>query len=130
VLLDGRRWSFWNPGVEWLWLEGEPVAGTLATIKLKGVRQTAFIIDEAVAPQRFGMHLTVGPVARLEVRWTLAQCAAQTRIEATIAVAGVAAGFLLKRPAQRVAQALPSHLERLAARAHEADEARKNTRLN
>jgi len=119
ILLDGRRWSFWNPSVEWMWLEGDPVPGTLATIKLRRVRQTAFVIEEAVAPQRFALGLTIGPVARLRLSWTLAAHIGGTRIEAGVSIAGIAAGLLLRRPAERVAQALPGHLERLAARALE-----------
>lgn len=127
VLLDGRRWSFWNPGVEWMWLEGDPVAGTLATVKLRRVRQTAFIIQEAVAPERFAIGLRIGPIAQLHVRWTLRPQAQGTRIDAAIAIAGVAAGLLLERPAKRVARALPAHVERLAARAFEEEQ--KNARL-
>ena len=127
VLLDGRRWSFWNPGVEWLWLEGKAEPGTLATIKFKRVRQTALVIEEALSPQRFALALTVGPVARMRLTWTLAPQGAGTHIEAAVAVGGVAAGLLLKRPAKRIAQALAGHLERLAARACEQNE--KNARL-
>jgi len=126
VLLDGRRWSFWNPGVEWMWLEGDPIAGTLATIKLARVRQTAFRIEEAAPPHRFALELTVGPVARLRLTWTIAAQDAGTRVDASVAISGIAAGWLLKRPAQRVATALPGHLERLAARA--AEDAEKNAR--
>ncbi len=126
VLLDGRRWSFWNPGVEWMWLEGDSAPGNLATIKLKRVRQTAFVIREALPPQRFVIGLTVGPIARLELAWTLAAEAHGTRIEANVSIAGVAAGLLLRRPALRVAAALPGHVERLAARAVEQQ---KNARL-
>jgi hypothetical protein len=127
VLLDGRRWSFWNPGVEWMWLEGAIEPGTLVTIKLKRVRQTALVIAEAVPPQRFALVLTIGPVARLRVTWALAPQAAATRIDAAVAISGFAAGLLLKRSAQRVAQALPGHVERLAVRACEEQE--KNARL-
>jgi carbon monoxide dehydrogenase subunit G len=119
VLLDGRRWSLWNPGVEWMWLEGDAVAGTLATIKLRRVRQTAFVIQEVLPPQRFAIGLKIGPVAQLRVHWSLAAQPAGTRIDAGIAIAGIAAGLLLERSAKRVAQALPGHLERLAARALE-----------
>lgn len=126
VLLDGRRWSFWNPGVEWMWLEGDAAPGNVATIKLKGIRQTAFVIREALAQQRFVLGLTVGPVARLELAWTLAATPDGTRIEADVSIAGVAAGLLLRRPAQRIAAAMPGHVERLAARAVEQQ---KNARL-
>jgi hypothetical protein len=117
VLLDGARWSFWNPGVEWMWLEGEPAPGTLVTIKLRGVRQTAFVIRDLLATERFALGLTVGPVARLELTWTLWAQNGGTRVEAAVGIAGIAAGPLLNRPARKVAQALPGHLERLAARA-------------
>jgi hypothetical protein len=127
VLLDGRRWSFWNPGVEWMWLEGDAAPGTLATIKLKRVRQTALRVAEALPPQRFALVLTVGPVARLCLTWSLAAQPTGTHIEAAIAISGLAAGLLLKRPAERIAQALPGHVERLAVRACELQE--KNARL-
>jgi hypothetical protein len=126
VLLDGRRWSLWNPGVEWMWVEGEAAPGTLATIKLQRVRQTAFVIQEAVAPRRFALGLTVGPVARLQLTWSLAAAGTGTDLEAGVAVGGFAAGWLLERSARRVASALPGHLERLAARA--LDEQEKNAR--
>jgi hypothetical protein len=128
VLLDGRRWCFWNPGVEWMWLEGDLAPGTLATIKLKRVLQTAFVIQEALAPQRFAIRLTVGPIARLELSWTIAAQPAGTRIDAAIAIAGIAAGLLLGRSAKRVAAALPGHIERLAQRA--LDEQQKNAQLD
>lgn len=125
VLLDGRRWSFWNPGVEWMWIEGDPIPGTLVTIKLKRVRQTAFVIEELVAPQRFALRLTVGPVARMRLTWTLHSTPSGTRIEAAVAIEGVAARLLLQRSAERLAQALPASLERLAERAGEAPEIEK-----
>jgi hypothetical protein len=117
VLLDGRRWSFWNPDIEWLWLEGDPTPGTVATIKFRRVRQTALVIDEIVPPQRFALRLTVGPIARCQLSWTLTVQPPGTRIDAVVAITGIAAGPLLKRAAQRVADALPGHLERLAQRA-------------
>ncbi len=130
VLLDGRRWSFWNPDVEWLWLEGDAQPGTIATIKFRRVRQTALVIDEVLAAQRFALRLTVGPVARCRLSWTLTPQAAGTRIDAALAIAGIAAGPLLKRSAERVAAALPGHLERLAQRALEHQAEKKNTRLD
>ncbi|MGD0471661.1 MAG: SRPBCC family protein [Candidatus Velthaea sp.] len=127
VLLDGRRWSFWNPGAEWMWLEGAVEPGTLVTIKLQGVRQTALRIVEARPPQCFALALAIGPIARFEIVWTLAIQGSGTRIDTAVAIAGIAAGWLLRRPAQRVAEALPGHVERLAARAQEEEE--KNARL-
>lgn len=127
VLLDGRRWSFWNPGVEWMWLEGDARIGTLATIKLKRIRQTALVITEIVPMRRFGLSLTIGPVARVDLSWTLTAGPAGTRIEAEIATSGIAAKLLLERSARRIAQALPGHVERLAAYA--GDKQEKNARL-
>ena len=127
VLLDGRRWSFWNPGVEWMWLEGEAGPGTLVTIKLKGVRQTALVLTELLPPRRFGLALTIGPIARLELTWTLAARDAGTRIDAAVATSGLAGGLLLGRSAERIARALPEHVERLAAYA--LDENKKSARL-
>ena len=51
VLLDGRRWSLWNPDVEWMTVEAALEPGGLVTLKPKRVRQTAFRI-EAVQPRR------------------------------------------------------------------------------
>ncbi len=127
VLLDGRRWSFWNPGVEWLWFEGDPAPGTLATIKLKGVRQTALVIGEARPPEIFVLRLTIGPIARLALTWRLAAHGAGTRIDAVVAIDGIASGLLLGRSARRLEKAIPSHLERLAVRALE--EQQKYARL-
>lgn len=117
VLIDGPRWSFWNPGVEWMWIEGAPAPGALATIKLKGVRQTAVVIEEILAPQRFAIRLTVGPVARLDLSWSLEPQGTGTRIDSRVTIDGPAAGFLLRRTAVRVAAAMPASLARLAERA-------------
>jgi hypothetical protein len=127
VLLDGRRWSFWNPGVEWMWLEGPGAPGTLVTIKLKGVRQTALVLTELLPPRRFGLALTIGPIARLDLTWTLSARETGTRIDAAVATSGLAGGLLLGRSAERIARALPGHLERLAAYAFDGD--KKNARL-
>lgn len=127
VLLDGRRWSFWNPGVEWMWLEGDAGPGTLVTIKLKRVRQTALVLTELVPQRRFGLGLTIGPVARLDLTWTLAARGTGTHIDAAVATSGFAAGLLLRRYAGRIAQAFPGHVERLAAYACDGKE--KSARL-
>ncbi len=119
VLLDGRRWSFWNPGVEWMWLEGEgpPRPGTLATIKPRRLPQTAFRV-EAIAPERLlVLAVTFGPVATMRLRWELSPDGAGTAIAQTVSIGGPLAGLLLKRAAERIAGAMPGNLERLAARA-------------
>jgi hypothetical protein len=128
ALLDGGRWSFWNPGVEWLWLEGDAGPGTPVTIKLRRVRQTALVLTELLPRCRFGLALTIGPVARLDITWTLAAHGAGTRIAAAVTVSGFAGALLLGRSAARIAQALPGHVERLAAYALDGKE--KNARLD
>ena len=117
VLLDGRRWSLWNPGVEWMTVEGALEPGGLLTMKPKGVRQTAFRI-EAVRQQRLlALAVRFGPVATLRLRWELAPVAGGTQIVHTVAIAGPFAGLLLRRAAERIADAAPASLERLAVRA-------------
>ena len=117
VLLDGRRWSQWNPGVGWMTVEGALEPGGLLTMKPKRVRQTAFRI-EAVRPQRLlALAVRFGPVATLRLRWELAPEAGGTTIVQTVAIAGPLAGPLLRRAAQRIADAAPASLERLAVRA-------------
>ena len=117
VLLDGRRWSQWSPGVDWMTVEGELAPGGLLTIKLKGAPQTAFRI-EAVEPARLlALAVRFGPVATLHVRWELALEAGGTTIVQTVGIAGPLAGLLLRRAVERIAAAMPANLERLAVRA-------------
>jgi hypothetical protein len=117
VLLDGRSWSLWNPGIEWMVLEGLPRVGTLLTMKPKRLRQTAFRI-EAIEPRRLlALVVTFGPVAALRSRWELRPQANGTAIVHTVAISGPLAGLLLVRAARRIAAAMPATLERLAVRA-------------
>jgi uncharacterized protein YndB with AHSA1/START domain len=119
ALLDGRRWSEWNPGVEWMTLEGPPAPGTLLTMKPKGAPQTAFRI-EAVTPGRvLAVVVTFGPVAALRFRWELAPAADGTSIRQTIATSGPLARVILRRSAQRIAGGMAANLERLAQHAAE-----------
>jgi uncharacterized protein YndB with AHSA1/START domain len=117
VLLDGRHWSQWNPGVEWMTVEGALEPGRWLTMKPKGVRQTAFRI-EAVVPQRLlALAVRFGPVATLQLRWELAPELGGTTIVHTVGISGPLAGPLLRRAAERIADAMPATLERLAVRA-------------
>jgi hypothetical protein len=119
VLLDAPRWGEWNDAVDWLWFEGAPAAGMLATMKPKRMRQTAFVV-EAFEPERlFCLRLRFGPVASLRLAWRLTPAETGTRLEGGVAIDGVAAG-LLKGAAAKIAAAMPATLARLAA--HAADE--------
>jgi uncharacterized protein YndB with AHSA1/START domain len=117
VLLDGRRWSLWNPEIEWMVLEGPPRPGTLLTMKPKHLRQTAFRIEHVELGRLLALVVTFGPVAALRLRWELEPQATGTAIVQTIAISGPLAGPLLRRAAQRIAAAMPATLERLAVRA-------------
>ena len=117
VLLDGRRWSAWNPGVEWMTLEGPPAPGTLLTMKPKGAPQTAFRIEAAVPERRLALVVTFGPVAALRFRWDLAPAGNGTSIVQTVATSGPLAGLILRRAAERIAGGMAGNLERLARQA-------------
>ena len=117
ALLDGRRWSLWDHGVDWMTVEGVLEPGGLLTMKPKGAPQTAFRI-EAVQPGRLlALAVRFGPVATMRLRWELAPEAGGTTIVQTVGISGPLAGLLLRRAAQRIADALPANLARLAVRA-------------
>jgi hypothetical protein len=117
VLLDGRHWSEWNPGVEWMVIEGPLAPGGLVTMKPRRVRQTAFRI-EVVEPERLvALVVTVGPLAALRLRLELEPQQSGTTIVHTIAISGLLAGPLLQRAARRIAGMMPEVLERLVVRA-------------
>jgi uncharacterized protein YndB with AHSA1/START domain len=115
VLLDGRRWSEWNHGVQWMTVEGPLRPGGVLTMKPKGVPQTAFRIEAVVPNRLLALALRVGPLATLRLRWNLAVHAEGTWLEASVATSGPFAGLLLARAARRIGDALPANLERLAA---------------
>lgn len=117
VLLDGRRWSQWNPGIEWMVIEGPLAPGTLLTMKPKGVRQTAFRIEAVEPERRLALVVTVGPVAALRLRWELEPHNGGTAIAHTVAISGPLAGPLLRRAANKIEAAMPPVVERLAMRA-------------
>ncbi|HEY0383457.1 MAG TPA: SRPBCC family protein [Candidatus Elarobacter sp.] len=117
VLLDGRRWSVWNPGVQWMTVEGALEPGGLVTMKPNGAPQTAFRI-EALQPNRLlALAVRFGPVAMLRMRWELAPDADGTAIVQAVGIDGPLAGLLLRRAAERIAAAMPENLERLGVRA-------------
>jgi uncharacterized protein YndB with AHSA1/START domain len=117
VLLDGRHWSRWNGGVDWMLVEGALAPGALVTLKPKGAPQTAFRI-EAVQPGRLlALAVRFGPVAALRLRWELAPESGGTTIVQTVGVSGPLARLLLARAARRIGDAMPASLERLAVRA-------------
>ncbi len=117
VLLDGRHWSLWNPGIDWMVLEGPLRPGALLTIKPKRFRQTAFRIEQAEPERLLALVVTFGPVAALRLRWELEPQANGTAIVQTVAISGPLAGPLLGGAARRIAAAMPPTLERLAGRA-------------
>lgn len=123
VLLDGRRWSLWNHGVQWMTVEGPLEPGTVLTMKPKGAPQTAFRIEAAVPGRLLALVVTFGPVAALRFRWELAPAAEGTRIVQTVAIDGPLAGPLLGRTAERIAAAMPENLARLCERADAAPDA-------
>jgi uncharacterized protein YndB with AHSA1/START domain len=117
VLLDGRRWSEWNHGVEWMTLEGPLAPGTLLTMKPRGAPQTAFRIEAVVPGRTLALVVTFGPVAALRFRWELDTAAGGTSIRQTIRTSGPLARMLLRRAAERIAAGMAANLERLARQA-------------
>jgi len=117
VLLDGRRWSLWNAGITWMTLEGPLAPGAVVTMKPARGPQTALRIEVVEEARVLGLVVTFGPVATLRLGWELAPVAGGTVIAQTIAIDGPLSGLLLLRAAERIADAMPANLERLAARA-------------
>ncbi len=115
--MDAAAWPQWSEGLAWVVFEGPPEPGTYATIKPLRGRQTAYRIAGAIAPRLFVLELTFGPLARLELTWTIASAAAGSNVEATVVSSGPLAGLLVRRMAERAAANLPANLERLAAAA-------------
>jgi uncharacterized protein YndB with AHSA1/START domain len=117
VLVDGPRWSLWNHGVDWMTVEGALEPGGLLTMKPKGAPQTAFRIEAAEPERLLALAVRFGPVATLRLRWELTPEAGGTMIVQTVRIGGPLAGLLLRRAAQRIGDAMPANLERLAVRA-------------
>ncbi len=114
-LLDGRRWAEWNPGVQWMTVEGPLAPGTVVTLKPKGAPQTAFRIEDAAEARRLALVVTFGPVAVMRLRWELAPAGGGTALAQTVAIGGPLAGLLLRRSAERIAGGMAASLERLGA---------------
>lgn len=114
-LLDGRRWSEWNPGVQWMALEGPLASGTVVTLKPKGAPQTAFRLESAVEPRLLALVVTFGPLATMRLRWELAPAGSGTALAQTVEIGGPLAGLLLRRAAERIAGGMAASLERLGA---------------
>jgi uncharacterized protein YndB with AHSA1/START domain len=117
ALLDGRCWSEWNHGVEWMTVEGPLAPGTLLTMKPRGAPQTAFRIEAVVPGRKLALVVTFGPVAALRFRWELAPAAHGTSIRQTLGTSGPLARVILRRAAERIAGGMAANLERLAQRA-------------
>ncbi|MEA2666748.1 MAG: hypothetical protein QOI11_3692 [Candidatus Eremiobacteraeota bacterium] len=121
-LLDGRRWAEWNPGVQWMTVEGPLAPGTVVTLKPKGAPQTAFRIEGALEARYLALAVTFGPLATMRLRWELAPAGGGTALAQTVAIGGPLAGLLLRRTAERIAGGMAASLERLGALAADAAE--------
>lgn len=117
-LVDGLNWADWSESAEWMVVEGPLEAGSIVTIKRKRGRQTAYRIEEAVAPRRFALLLAFGAAARLRLAWTLEPASTGTRIRQTIETAGPLRSWLCGPLARRGAVAWagdPARLAQIAA---------------
>jgi hypothetical protein len=112
-LLDGRRWAEWNPGVQWMTVEGQLARGAVVTLKPKGAPQTAMSVEEVTELALLALVVTFGPVATMRLRWELAPAGGGTALAQTVAIGGLLAGPLLRRAAERIAGGMTASLERL-----------------
>jgi len=119
AFLDGRRWSFWNDRFEWMWLEGALARGSFATLKLRGSRQTAFVIDDVVPGRRLVLRTTFGPVARVRLILEVEELANGSRITYSVIVDGILRGLAVKMIGRRLADGAPAALARLVEYARE-----------
>jgi len=119
VLIDGRRWSRWYDGVDWMVAEGPIAPGTVVTLKPRRFRQTAFHIEDATPSAVLALVVTFGPVARMRLRWEIRPHGEGSTTVQRVEVAGPLGAVLLRRTAERIASAMPANLERLAAIAAE-----------
>lgn len=114
ALVDGRRWPDWNGRFEWMWLEGPLAPGTVATLKPRGYRQTAFVV-EAVEPERlFALVARFGPVARVRVAFALEPFDGGTYIRHSVGVDGPLGGIALRMMARRLADDAQAAIDGLA----------------
>jgi len=117
VLVYGPLWGEWNPEIAWMWVDEALTPGAYLTIKPRRGRQTAYVIEDVVVDRRFAIRLQFGPAAQLRLTWTLEPAGEGTSIVQTIQTSGFAAGWLVRKRAERLAAAMPDVLARLAARA-------------
>lgn len=108
VLLDGRGWSRWLEGLEWMFVEGALEPGTLMTVKPRRFLQTALTIERVQAPAALAFGTTFGPLARLDVRFEIAAEEAGARIEQRVRVEGVLGEMLAKGLARKLAADEPA----------------------
>jgi uncharacterized protein YndB with AHSA1/START domain len=114
AFVDGRRWSFWHPGFEWMWLEGELERGSVATLKLRRYRQTAFVIDEVVPGRRLVMRTSFGPVARVRLILEVEPFEHGSRVAYSVVADGIFGGMAARMIGRRLAEGAPEALEQLA----------------
>ncbi len=93
----------WNPGVEWMTVEGPLVSGRHPDDETQGAPQTAFRIEAAVPERLLALVMTIGPLAAMRFRWELSPVDGGTSIAQTVAIAGPLAGVLLRKTALRIA---------------------------
>ena len=114
VLIDGPRWGEWNPDVAWMWVDEGLTPGAYLTIKPRRGRQTAYVIEDVVRIRRFAIRLQFGPAAQLHLAWNLAPGPnGGTHVEQSIEIGGFAAGFLVRKRAERLAANMPAALAKL-----------------
>ncbi len=113
AIVDGRRWSFWHAGFEWMWLEGPLEKGAIATIKARGVRQTAFTVREVVPEQRLAFETTFGPVARVRIAFDLASLEGASSVTYGVTVDGPLGNLAVRMIGRRLAAGADEALARL-----------------
>lgn len=118
LVLD-RRWSRWNDHVEWAWFEGPPQAGTILTVKPRRFRQTALLVEDAVAERRLVFGTAFGPVAWIRFTLEVEPAGTGSGIAATVAAGGLLGGLVRRFAAEGIARDAPAMVERLAALAAE-----------
>jgi hypothetical protein len=113
AIVDGRRWSFWHDGFEWMWIEGPLEPGSTLTLKPRRYRQTAFVLEEIVAERRFVFATSFGPVARVRVAFDVEPLARGTRIAYAVVADGVLGGLGVRMIGRRLADGAEAALARL-----------------
>lgn len=123
VLLDGRAWSQWYPGVSWMVLEGAVAPGALITVKPKRWQQTALRISVVQPAERlaFGTHL--GPLAAFTMTFNISpQPGAGTDVVLAYQIAGPLANLVVRIVGTRLESGIDDAVTALAIRASEGVE--------